>query len=127
METKRISLQSYIKQGGDINEIDWSKSKCDYTGYDDYMCTVVSFEDKGDVNTHGEPLWYFTFENGNTRRYALNWILIDVDYVLKDRYDTLQSEKAELVEFIQWAIDNNVMSRMSANKAKQLLTKHKNQ
>jgi hypothetical protein len=81
-----IGLDFYLKLGGDLNKVDWNTSYCDYGGDNNRGAKVVSYEDKGDKNLYGEPLVYFTFDNGKTHRYAISWIKIEVDFTLDKKY-----------------------------------------
>jgi len=79
-----ISLYQYLKLGGDLSKIDLSKTFSEYQDKNQ-MEKIISFEDRGDVNENVK-LFYFTFENGVTERYALTWIYTQVELVLHERF-----------------------------------------
>ena len=81
----KISLQQYLKLGGDLSKIDLSKTFSEYQDKNQ-MEKIISFEDRGDVNEIGNKLVYFTFDNGVTHRYALTWIFTQVELVLHERF-----------------------------------------
>lgn len=82
----KISLQQYLKMGGDLSKIDLSKTFSEYQDKNQ-MEKIISFEDRGDVNEKSNTkLVYFTFENGVTQRYALTWIFTQVEFVLHERF-----------------------------------------
>ena len=85
MKTK-ISITDYLKLGGKPENIDFTNSFLDYYSNFNYKQEVVSYEDRGETNTQGDPLWYFKFKNGNIERYALNWILIEVEFILDPKF-----------------------------------------
>ena len=83
---KEITLFDYLRLGGNLEKLNWSDAYCDY-GDRNKDAIVVSCEDKGEKNTFGEPLFYFTFDNGRTHRYALSWIkILGVEFVLSEKY-----------------------------------------
>lgn len=81
----KISLHDYLKMGGDLSKIDLSKTFSEYQDKNQ-MEKIISFEDRGDVNCDNIKLFYFTFENGVTERYALTWIFTQVELVLHERF-----------------------------------------
>ena len=82
---KRINLEMYLRMGGKLENVDWSKAIS--TFYDENLrVKIVSFEDKGEASSSNAKLINFTFENGKTKRYAIVWIDIEVDLVLADKY-----------------------------------------
>jgi len=83
MKTK-INLEEYLKMGGDLNKINLSKTFSEYQDKNQ-METIVSFEDRGDVNGYSK-LMYFTFANGQTHRYAIMWIYTQVELVLDQKF-----------------------------------------
>lgn len=85
---KEITLEDYIKLGGDLNKVDWNKSYCDYSDKN-RGAKVVSFIDRGDKGASGIPLYYFTFDNGRTNRYAISWIVLKVKFQLDGNYLSL--------------------------------------
>ena len=85
MKNEKLNLEQYLIFGGRVEKIDWSKSYCTY-GDKNNLVEIVSFENRGDTNGNGAPLWYFTFKNGNTHRYALSWITLSATFVLHERY-----------------------------------------
>lgn len=80
----KISLQQYLKLGGDLSKIDLSKTFSEFQDKNQ-MEKIISFEDRGDMN-NDIKLVYFTFENGVTHRYALSWILTQVEFILHERF-----------------------------------------
>ena len=80
-----ITLEEYLHIGGKIEKINWSDAYCDY-GDKNRDAKVVSYEDKGDKNKYNDRLFYFTFSNGNTQRYAISWIKVKVEFTLSDKY-----------------------------------------
>ena len=80
----KISLYQYLKLGGDLSKINLSKTFSEYQDKNQ-MEKIISFEDRGDVNENVK-LFYFTFENGVTERYALTWIYTQVELVLHERF-----------------------------------------
>ena len=85
MENITINLSQYLKLGGLLKNINWEKSFCDY-GDKNLNAKIISFEDKGETNNANEKLIHFTFDNGNTHRYCVNWIKVNVDFDLKEIY-----------------------------------------
>lgn len=81
----KISLHDYLKMGGDLSKIDLSKTFSEYQDKNQ-MEKIISFEDRGDVNCDNIKLFYFTFENSVTERYALTWIFTQVELVLHERF-----------------------------------------
>lgn len=81
----KISLYQYLKLGGDLSKIDLSKTFSEYQDKNQ-MEKIISFEDRGDVNCDNIKLFYFTFENSVTERYALTWIFTQVELVLHERF-----------------------------------------
>jgi hypothetical protein len=85
MRTEKLTLSEYLRLGGKVEKIDWSKAYSDY-GDKNKEIPIVSFKDKGETNNYGEKLWDFTFKNGNTHRYAISWIILNVNFVLDEFY-----------------------------------------
>ena len=85
MKIEKLNLREYLRFGGKIEKIDWSKAYSEY-GDKNRKIPIVSFEDKGETNGYDEKLWHFTFENGVTNRYALSWITLNVTFVLHESY-----------------------------------------
>ena len=85
MKKEVITLAQYLKFGGKLENIDWSTSFCNY-GDQNSKQKIVSFEDRGDKNKFDEPLYWFTFANGNTHKYSLCWISLNVNFVLDSKY-----------------------------------------
>jgi hypothetical protein len=82
---QEISLDKYLKLGGDLKKVDWSKSYCDYGGKD-YKAKVLYFKDKGEKSNAGNMLLHFHFDNGTTHRYAIQWIIVTVKLILPETY-----------------------------------------
>lgn len=80
-----ITLEQYIKLGGNLNNIDWNDAYSCYND-DNIGKKILSYEDKGEKGGRGVPLFYFTFEDGTVHRYAILFIKIKVDLVLAKRY-----------------------------------------
>lgn len=82
-----MSLESYLKMGGDIKKVDWSTSRSDYRGDGNFNKRVLSYEDRGDSDRNdGTQFFHFTFEDGIVQRYAICWIDITVELVLANQY-----------------------------------------
>lgn len=82
---QNISLDRYLRLGGKLEKANWEKSYCDYGDHNN-GAKVVSYEDKGEKGGLDTPLFYFTFNNGRTHRYAISWIILVVDFVLSEIY-----------------------------------------
>lgn len=81
---KEITLGEYLKMGGKLEKVNWDDAYCEY--YDENRnVKIISYQDKGEKNGL-TPLIYFTFDNGNTKRYSINLIKIKVDFVLSETY-----------------------------------------
>jgi hypothetical protein len=80
-----ITLEKYIKLGGKLDKVNWSDSYCDY-GDGNRNAKILSYVDIGEIGAKDTPLFYFTFDNGITHRYAISWIKIKVDFVLSETY-----------------------------------------
>lgn len=85
MRKLHIRLTDYIELGGKLEKLNWNLA---YSIYSDKNINIpiLSCENRGDLNTNKEPLYYFTFENGNTKRYALSWIYVKVNFILSSEY-----------------------------------------
>ena len=79
-----MNLEMFMRMGGKLDKIDLSKTFSEYFDKNQYE-KIISFEDKGDMNGKTKLL-YFTFSNGNTKRYALMWIYTQVEMVLHERF-----------------------------------------
>jgi hypothetical protein len=80
-----ISLETYLNLGGKFEKVDWSNAYCDYSD-NNRGAKIISYEDKGETGGHGTQLVHFTFDNGRTRRYAILWIKLKVDFELSAKY-----------------------------------------
>jgi hypothetical protein len=90
-----ISLDLYLKFGGKLENIDWNDVYLDY--YDsNQKSKIISYKNTGEKNIHNMPLFYFTFDNGKTHKYAIMWIRIKVEVVLSEKYTNIN----DLVHFL---------------------------
>ena len=82
---KEIKLTEYIKEGGKLSNVDWSKAKSSYSDKNRFK-KIISCEDKGDKGGQDIPCFWFEFEDGTEHRYAISWIYLTVDVVLAEPY-----------------------------------------
>jgi hypothetical protein len=82
---QEITLEEYLKLGGKLDKVNWSDSYCAYLD-NNLGAKVVAYEDKGERNNYNKPIFHFTFDNGRTHRYAICFILLEVDVVLDEKY-----------------------------------------
>jgi hypothetical protein len=52
MLTQEITLSQYLRLGGNIDKIDWSKAACTYGDYNNDV-RIVSCKDTGETNPYG--------------------------------------------------------------------------
>jgi len=82
---KDIKLNDYLKYGGDLSKIDWSKAKSNYSDKNRFK-KIISCEDKGDKGGQDIPCFWFTFDDGTVHKYAISWIDVNVKFVLDKAY-----------------------------------------
>lgn len=87
---KTISLNEYLRLGGKISKkfFEENLAICTYSSDDNYFKKrVISFEDRGDKNCHGKPLYWFEFKDGSKKRFSAVWIDVEVEFVLAPKYN----------------------------------------
>lgn len=85
MKTK-INLEQYLSMGGKLENLNCNDLISTYQDKNQNV-KIISFEDKGEFSTDGKSkLMNFNFENGNSNRYYIGWIQIEIDMVLPDKY-----------------------------------------
>lgn len=82
MKTK-MNLSQYLKLGGNMEKINWDDAYCDYERSDR---KIISYEDIGETNVFGDRLMYFKFSDGETIRYSIGWIILNIELVLPEKY-----------------------------------------
>lgn len=84
---QHITLQHFLKLNGKFSEdrFELLQPYCEYSDENKNL-KIISFKDNGENNGLGCPLYHFTFENGNTGRYAIFWIKVSVEFSLLESY-----------------------------------------
>ena len=80
-----ISIPQYLSLEGDLNKIDISKTRCDYSDKN-FGKEIIAVTNKGEMNQSREMLLDISFSDGTTHRYAALWIKTKVEMVLDDKF-----------------------------------------